>query len=485
MEQTNILLMSDGGATGLMLSVRDICGRNRSGDFRVVEAPWPAAGTSDFSSILLRNFGQTPPHLAILCLSQNVRERTELFFECARKHCREIPVLLALESADEEELLALLRRGAVDFMFAPLRAHEVVLRLRRWQRAAGNGDSASQLKLKLGLEQFVGESQALIAAIRQIPKLARCDAGVFITGETGTGKEMFARAIHYLSPRAGQPFIPVNCGAIPADLVENELFGHDAGAFTGATSTTRGLIHDADGGTLFLDEIDSLPLPTQVKLLRFLQDKTYRPLGARKMCQADIRVIAASNADLEMAVRSGGFRSDLFYRINVLPLALPPLRERKEDIALLARHFAALRSRELNSPARELSPAALQKLAFYDWPGNVRELENIIQRAVVLADQPVIRSEDVILPGTAEITTSESFKDMKAELILRFERSYLQRLLTLHAGNITRAARAANKNRRAFWQLLRKHNLQFQRTTPAAPSAVEERRIRMDKVWFH
>jgi transcriptional regulator with PAS, ATPase and Fis domain len=356
--------------------------------------------------------------------------------------------------------------------------------LRRWHCSAGNGDSAGEIKLKLGLEQFVGESQALVAAIRQIPKLARCDASVFITGETGTGKEMFARAIHYLSPRAGKPFIPVNCGAIPADLVENELFGHDAGAFTGATLTTRGLIHDADGGTLFLDEIDSLPLPSQVKLLRFLQDKIYRPLGSRKMCQADIRVIAASNANVEDAVRSGGFRSDLFYRINVLPLALPPLRDRKEDIVLLARHFTATRARELNSPAKELSQAALQKLVCYNWPGNVRELENIIQRAVVLAEQPLIQSGDIILPGATRRPNTESFKDLKAQMILHFERTYLQRLLTTHEGNITRAAKAANKNRRAFWQLLRKHKLQFHRPpSEVSPSRADDR-SRLDKVWL-
>jgi transcriptional regulator with PAS, ATPase and Fis domain len=203
-----------------------------------------------------------------------------------------------------------------------------------------------------------------MAAIRQTPKFAARDAAVLLNGETGTGKEMFARAIHYLSPRAANPFIPVNCGAIPTELVENELFGQEPGAFTSAAAT-RGLIAEAEGGTLFLDEIDALPLQTQVKLLRFLQNHAYRPLGARKLCGANIRVIAASNAKLEHAVRTARFRADLFYRINVLTLALPALRERRQDIPLLARHFAAECAREMKIAPKEISPAAFHKLMSY------------------------------------------------------------------------------------------------------------------------
>ncbi len=468
-EQTKVLVIADNGAEGLMLSLRNIWSLGCADSFQLAEGHLPDWPGEDFAPGVLRFLEQVAPQLVILCLSHEVRRQAEAFFAVARP---EIPVLLALETSGEEDLLAMLKLGAADFVFAPFRAHDLIPRLRRLQRATTeNASAAGQIKLQLGLEQFIGESPALLTAIKQIPKLARCDVSVFITGETGTGKEMFARAIHYLSPRASQPFIPVNCGAIPAELVENELFGHEPGAFTGATASARGLIHDADGGTLFLDEIDSLPLPTQVKLLRFLQDQMYRPLGARKMCQGDIRLVTAANADMDAAVRAGKFRPDLFYRINVLPLALPPLRERKEDIALLARHFAAKHARELKSPAKELSPAALQKLVCHDWPGNVRELENIIQRAVVFAEEPVIRATDIFLPGVGGTAEATSFKDLKARVILHFERAYLQRLLVDHQGNITHAAKAAEKNRRAFWQLLRKHNI----PTHHAPVGTEPR----------
>jgi DNA-binding NtrC family response regulator len=317
-----------------------------------------------------------------------------------------------------------------------------------------------------------------MAAIRQISKFASCDATVLLNGETGTGKEMFARAIHYLSPRAANPFIPVNCGAIPAELVENELFGHEPGAFTGAAAATRGLIAEAEGGTLFLDEIDTLPLQTQVKLLRFLQDYSYRPLGARKLCGANIRIIAASNAKLENAMRAGRFRADLLYRINALSLTLPPLRERRQDIPLLARHFAAECARGMKLPAKEISPAALRKLMSYYWPGNVRELQNIIQRAMVLVEDNVIRPMDIALPGQAKLMEAESFKTLKARVVEDFERSYLQELLAEHDGNITRAARAADKNRRALWELLRKHQIHLALTEP-------ERNPHLDKPRLH
>jgi DNA-binding NtrC family response regulator len=242
-------------------------------------------------------------------------------------------------------------------------------------------------------------------------------------------------------------------------LVENELFGHAAGAFTGASSAVRGLVHDAEGGTLFLDEIDCLPLQTQVKFLRLLQQQEYRPLGARNVCQADVRIIAASNADLERAVQSGRFRADLFFRLNVLPLKLPTLRERQEDIPLLARHFVAKYASKYSIPEKELSAEAFQKLLSYSWPGNVRELENIIQRALVLSEHAFIAAEDICLPEPQEREQETSFKAQKARAIAEFEIKYIRQMLALHQGNISRAARAAGKNRRAFWQLMRKHQI--------------------------
>ena len=325
-----------------------------------------------------------------------------------------------------------------------------------------------ELEQGLGLRQFLGECRVFLEAIHKIPKLARSDACVFITGETGTGKEMCARAIHHLGSRADRPFIPVNCGAIPSELVENELFGHDAGAFTGASSSVPGLLHDAEGGTLFLDEIDSLPLQAQVKFLRFIQDHEYRPLGSRRACQANIRIIAASNANLDENIRTGRLRADLFFRLSILELKLPALRERREDIPMLARHFLEKHAKELSIPVKEISSAALEKLFHHHWPGNVRELENIIERALVFSENPLISDEDICLPGIPSPAQEMSFKALKARAIAEFEIAYIRRLLVLNEGNISKAARAARKNRRSFWQLMRKHDI-------VAPAALDVR----------
>src|SRR6266496_537097 len=315
------------------------------------------------------------------------------------------------------------------------------------------------LKQTLGMAKFVGESPVFLEAIKHIPAMAACDASVLITGETGTGKEICARSIHYLSRRTENPFLPINCGAIPVELVENELFGHEPGAFTGATARASGVIREADGGTLFLDEVDSLPPAAQVKLLRLLQEKEFRPLGSNKTWRADIRVVAASNANLEERLHAGCLRRDLYYRVNVLSLHLPPLRDRKEDIPALARHFQTKYAASFAKPAKAFSPAALQKLALYSWPGNVRELENVVERAVALSELATIQSEDIHLPGSFSPEEAESFHTAKARIVAEFEKDYIQQLLLVNEGNITHAAKAAQKNRRAFWQLMRKHHI--------------------------
>jgi DNA-binding NtrC family response regulator len=270
------------------------------------------------------------------------------------------------------------------------------------------------------------------------------------------------RAIHYLSPRAGRPFVPVNCGAIPVELLENELFGHERGAFTGAAGTREGLIQEAENGTLFLDEVDSLPLLAQVKLLRFLQDKEYRPLGSTKAIKGDVRIIAASNANLEAAVAAGTLRRDLYYRLNVVPITLPPLRERPKDILLLARYFLAQHAAKLNSPAAEFSSDAQSKLMLYSWPGNVRELEHVIERVVVLCTQRTIQENHIVFPGENDQLNHLSFQEMKANVITQFETTYIQNLLIAYKGNISKAAQAAQKERRTFWQLVRKHKIDVQ-----------------------
>ena len=312
---------------------------------------------------------------------------------------------------------------------------------------------------KIGLQQLVGSSPEFLDGINKAILLADCSAGVLILGETGTGKELFARSIHYLGARAKHPFIPVNCGAIPAELIENELFGHQRGAFTGAVDARPGLIQEADGGTIFLDEIDAIPLQSQVKFLRFLQTKEYRPLGATRELKADVRVIAASNANVEEAVATGRLRRDLYYRLNVVPLRLPPLRERTGDIPLLARHFLAKYAMEFNKPVMRFSAQAMQHLELYSWPGNVRELEHVVERAAVLCEGNAVESRHIVLPNMEKQSAPQSFQEMKARIISQFERTYIEGLLLAYQGNISRAALAARKNRRAFWQLLRKHKI--------------------------
>ncbi len=303
---------------------------------------------------------------------------------------------------------------------------------------------------------LVGQSPAFLKEVREIPRIAKCAACVLISGETGTGKGVCARLIHRLGKRAGKPMVAINCGALPPDLAENELFGHKDGAFTGAKTIKKGLIAVAEGGSLFLDEIDSLPYSAQVKLLRFLQEKTYRPLGSTKECRADVRIIAASSVAPEEVLASGKIRRDLYYRINVLQLRLPPLRKRREDIPLLATHFLRQQLNESGKPIDGFSLPAVQKLLFYDWPGNVRELGHVIERTVAHSQKAMIDACDIGLP---EVAPFESLKDAKEKFVVDFERRYIQQTLSLAQGNISEAARVANKHRRAFWQLIRKHRI--------------------------
>jgi len=319
------------------------------------------------------------------------------------------------------------------------------------------------LTQKFGLQQIIGQSPALVAATAKVPIVAKADTSVLILGETGTGKEVVGRAIHYLSPRAGEAFVPVNCGAIPIELIENELFGHERGAFTGASASRNGLIQEAEKGTLFLDEVNTLPLLAQVKLLRFLQSREYRPLGRTKSLQGDVRIIAASNANLDLEVAAGTMRQDLFYRLNVVPIVLPPLRERSTDILLLANHFLARYAARLNSPAVAFSPEAERKLLLYRWPGNVRELEHVIERIVVLSTSAVIEADEIVLSGEDNNLTRLSFQEMKRKVIHQFETDYIHSLLTAYRGNVSQAAQAAQKERRTFWELCRKHKIDVQK----------------------
>ncbi len=372
-----------------------------------------------------------------------------------------VPVIAVVEGFRPDQTFELLRIGAADFIVPPFKAEDILPRA--WKVASQFSDRSATTPAVSDspTKQLIGESASFRAAAEQIPLIAGCDANVLIVGETGTGKELYARAIHYSSARSGQPFMPVNCGAIPAELVENELFGHTRGAYTGANSLQVGLIEEANGGTLFLDEIDCLPIFAQVKLLRFLQEKEYRPLGSPKMRHANVRVIAASNINLPEAVDNGRIRQDLFYRLNIISLTLPPLRERREDITLLAKHFLAMYSRESGKRITSFSEEALHLLLVHLWPGNVRELEHVVERAVVLCHGETIQAKDVLVTHSP-FEARESLQQAKAREIARFEKNYIKGLLAACSGNITRAAQVARKNRRAFWQLIQKHHIDVQ-----------------------
>jgi len=373
------------------------------------------------------------------------------------------PIVVVVE-AEQEELTELVQPGVADFIIPPLRDSEVLVRIRRLlNQVAQEQRTLQTLTQKLGLRQLIGQSASFLNETAKIPLIAKSDSSVLISGETGTGKEVVGRAIHYLSPRAGEPFVPVNCGAIPVELIENELFGHERGAFTGAGGSRVGLIQEAERGTLFLDEVNSLPLLAQVKLLRFLQSKEYRPLGSTKSLQGDVRIVAATNANLEAEVEAGTLRRDLYYRLNVVPIVLPPLRERSADIILLARHFLAQYAAKLNSPAVTFSPEAQRKLLLYSWPGNVRELEHVIERVAVLGTGKIVQEDQIVLPGENNHLTQLSFQEMKVKVISKFETEYIQRLLTAYRGNISQAAQAAHKERRTFWELVRKHKIDVQK----------------------
>lgn len=316
---------------------------------------------------------------------------------------------------------------------------------------------------------MIGDSEAFRMVLKQVKKFAGCDAPILITGETGTGKEMAARAIHYLSVRRNFPFIPLNCGSIPENLLENELFGHEKGAYTDAKSSQRGIIGQADKGSLFLDEVDTFSPKGQVVLLRFLEDRIFRPLGSEHTEHADIRIIAATNADLAHDMSRKKFRQDLLYRLNVLSIELPPLSERSDDVLLLAEHFLSKYRNHYGQPNKYLHSESLKAMKRYSWPGNIRELENVIHREFLMSSGLCIRTEQIqsnakdrrknLLDRRQNLYLHHSFQTAKTLIVDQFEKRYLTRLIKISDGNITRAAKRSGKERSALGKLLKKHGI--------------------------
>jgi two-component system response regulator GlrR len=378
-------------------------------------------------------------------------------------HPLPIATMAVLPGDPSEHLLRLAWQTADDFVISPVRDKELGCRLNRilGEHADGMETGYGKRKQELGLAQLVGDDPVFQDVIERIPMVAANDAPVLLLGETGTGKELCAQAIHRLSARSSGPFVPIECGAIPENLIENELFGHVRGAFTDAHMDQGGLVGMAEGGTLFLDEVDTLPLAAQAKLLRFLQEGSYRPLGSPKFLRANIRLIAASNRDLGTCIRAGQFRSDLYFRLNVLPLRLPALRERPRDIAILAEHFLSSICRLAARPQPSFAPSTLRTLQAYQWPGNVRELFNAVQRAVAFSAGKLILPSHLQLGAQlaeADATTFH-FQEARSRVIGNFEQHYIEDMLRKHEGNVTRAAREAGKDRRVFGRLMKKYQV--------------------------
>jgi two-component system response regulator GlrR len=332
------------------------------------------------------------------------------------------------------------------------------------------GDQSAPDPGEAAMGRIIGESESIRCVLERIRRVARIGASVLIEGETGTGKELAARAIHYLGARRDFPFVPVNCGALPNDLVENELFGHERGAYTGAAAEHPGVLRLAHRGTLFLDEVDSLTPRAQVVLLRFLQDRSFRALGARSEEYADVRVVAASNTALDELVRRDTFRADLYYRLRTLSVCMPPLRERDGDVELLARHFIFECARTYGLPEKPLHPDSVDQMRAYPWPGNVRELENFIQQEFLMSDDGYLVAhpsamhairlaapDPVALPGADQLPAYTHARLLALEA---FDRSYLVTLLARTHGNVSEAARLAGKERRTLGKLIKRYAIQ-------------------------
>jgi two-component system, NtrC family, response regulator PilR len=379
-------------------------------------------------------------------------------------------VLVVTAYASTETAVEAIKLGAYDYITKPFKLEEIRLTiekaLERKRLQDENVALKRQLRKQQGLENFVGRSRSMLEIFETIRKTAESNSTAMVTGESGTGKELVALGIHHESPRRAGPFVSVNCGAIPEGLMESELFGHLKGAFTGAVSNAPGLFAAADGGTLFLDEITEIPQSVQVKLLRAIQERQIRRVGDTRDMKVDVRLIAASNRDLARAVADGMLREDLFYRLNVIPICLPPLRERKEDIPVLVAHFIEKIGKATGKVVSGVTPDALAVLEGYHWPGNIRELENVIERAIVLGSGDVITREALPtnlsrpreVPDLAPEFTGEGF-DLEATLE-RLERRYIQQALQRTGGNQTRAARLLGLSFRQLRYKVRKHGLQ-------------------------
>ena len=397
--------------------------------------------------------------LAILDMKFSGGTGIELMKSIREVNC-DLPVIILTAYGTIESAVEAMKEGAYIYLTKPFDYRELLLQIRNGIEKSNLSREVRRLRdiLNQGhdVRNIIGRSGAMTQALDLAALAAQSDSSVFISGESGTGKGMIAGAVHHLSRRKDKPFVSLNCAAIPETLLESELFGFEKGAFTGAASSKKGFFLQAHEGTIFLDEISEIPLPMQGKLLKAIEEKEFYPLGAQKTVKADIRIVSASNKDIEKEVEEGRFRRDLFYRIRVIPIVMPPLRDRKEDIPLLAEHFLGKSAAKMNKKKKSLAPEALKKIVAYSWPGNVRELENVIECAAVMAKGDVIREDVLIIASQKEEGGAfRSFKESKQD----FERNYLIELMKISRGNVSQAAKLAGKYRADLYALLEKYNL--------------------------
>ncbi len=376
----------------------------------------------------------------------------------------QIPVIIITAFATVEMSIQALRKGAYDMLTKPFEPDELLFRVRNAlnhnQLLTENQKLRQELEVKFNFDNIIGASTALQHLLDKVKKVSIRDTSVLISGESGTGKELIAQAIHHNSPRKEQPFIAINCGSIPESVMESELFGHKKGAFTGADTDKEGLFKAADGGTLFLDEIGNLPLNIQKTLLRFLQEQEFRRIGDTHSTKVDVRLISATNSELEKEIEKGSFREDLYYRLNVINLHLPPLRQRKPDIPLLAAHFIVEQNKKFQTSIKGLSPETQHAASEYSWPGNIRQLKNVIEACITIETEKQISLTTLAQFIEIDITSSNN-SDYNSALA-HFEIDYLRQLLSSADGNIEEAAKKAGMNMATIYRKLKKYGLRKQ-----------------------
>ncbi|RII26800.1 MAG: sigma-54-dependent Fis family transcriptional regulator [Geobacter sp.] len=378
-----------------------------------------------------------------------------------------IPVIMITAYATVDMSIQALRRGAYDMLTKPFEPEELLYRiknaLKHTQLLEENRELREELVGKFRFDNIIGASEGLKEILSKVEKIAIRDTSVLITGESGTGKELIAQAMHYNSLRKEKKFIAINCGALPESLLESELFGYKKGAFTGAKENRQGLLEAADGGTLFLDEVGNLPMNVQKTLLRFLQEQEFHRLGDTTPTRVDVRILSATNTELKNAVKSGAFREDLYYRLNVVNIHLPPLRERRADIPLLAAHFITLQNKKFGTHVLGLAPDALEAFTLFDWPGNIRQMKNVVEASMALESGDYL-SQSVIaqfidLPVVEAAGEAAGEEGDYVLALAKFETDYLKGLLRKHQGNIESAARDAGTNMATIYRKIKKYNI--------------------------